>query len=144
MAKKSLNNDYSIEYQFYLLLLDKFYNNQIDYDDFIDFASVFIEGSYRIHIFTLFFPWLDEGNGDGFRQFALDNQVFSKPKIKSLILDILNNLDQETESLLLYQIKLGVEDYYYMRYTNREFELQRFYHRTNYEKIVIQTICTVM
>jgi hypothetical protein len=127
-----------------LLLLDKFYNNnQIDYDDFIDFASVFIEGSYRIHIFTLFFPWLDEGNGDGFRQFALDNQVFSKPKIKSLILDILNNLEQETRSLLLYQIKLGVEDYYYMRYTNREFELQRFLHRTNYEEIVIQTICTL-
>jgi hypothetical protein len=123
-----------------LLLLDKFYN-QIDRDDFIDFAIVFIEGSYRINIFTLFFPWLDEGNGDGFRQFALDNQVFSKPKIKSLILDIINNLDQETRSLLLYQIKLGIEDYYYMRYTNREFEVSRFHHRTNYEEIVIQTKC---
>ena len=56
-------------------------------------------------------------------------------------MDILNNLDQETKSLLLFQIKLGVEDYYYMRYSNREFELLRFHQRNNYEKIVIQTRC---
>ncbi len=56
-------------------------------------------------------------------------------------MDILNNLDQESRSLLVYQIKVGIEDYYYMRYSNREFELERFYQRNNYDNIVIQTKC---
>ena len=50
---------FSIEDHFQLLLIKKFFS-QTSFDDFIDFASVFILGTYRINIFSLFFPRLED------------------------------------------------------------------------------------
>ena len=56
-------------------------------------------------------------------------------------MDILNNLDEETKSLLYLRLKIGIEDCYYFQYSTKEFELKRLYNIQNLKQILVQTEC---
>ena len=115
-----------------------------EFDEFLSLASVFIEGGYRFHLFTLLFPWLDEGGAEGFGDYYFaEPRLLSKSNFVSLITTILDDLDDDTKKLLLFQLKLGLEDYYYLRFSTPEFETLRFENRTDYEKLTIQTSCSL-
>lgn len=143
-AKEFAEYAKSTEDKFYLLILQKLYSTG-NYEQFASFSNSLIEGGYRYHIFTLFCPWLDEGGAEGFKQNLMpeDYDIFSKFDFTSLVLEIFNILDDNIKKLLLYQFKLGIEDYYYFRFSTKEFEMLRFQNRVNYKKITIQTICSL-
>ena len=142
-AKKEFDNGKNIEEKFYFLILRKMHHDS-EFDDFLSFASVFITGGYRFHLFTLLFPWLDEGGAEGFGDYYFtEPEKLSKPNFISLIKKILSDLDENTKKILLYQLKLGLEDYYYLRFSTSEFETLRFENRTDHEKLTIQTFCSL-
>jgi hypothetical protein len=97
--------------------------------------------SFRSHAFLLFFPWLDGGNADGFKQTgAAESLPFTK-KIKNMMLETVSKLDGTQKKLLFYQIKSAMEDYYYWRFPSTEYEMSRLANSSNLEMVTVQAEC---
>lgn len=98
---------------------------------------------YNARAYTLFFPWLDSGDAFGFDQCMIGgNDLLTKSQISFMVMNTLNELDAESRELLLFQLKFGIEDYYYERWSTREFEKLRRENSSDVKKLTIQTQCS--
>lgn len=141
LAKEELDSNYSVENRFYSKFIDKLYE-QANFNDFITISRPFIEG-YRLCAYTLFFPWMDHGAAFGFDNIMIGgNDLLTKTQISSIVTNTLDELDAETRELLLFQMKFGIEDYYYETCSTIEFEKLRRKNISDENKITIQTECS--
>ena len=97
-------------------------------------------------LFTLFFPWLDIPVYMGLKVYfrtETDYEEFVNILIKyrETILNELEKLDEESKFLVLFKLKIDIEDYYYLEYSTREFELKRISNIQNLNQVLVQTEC---
>ena len=111
LAKQELDSNYSIENRFYSKFVDKLYK-QSNFKDFVTISQPFLEG-YSLRAYTLFFPWLDDGDAYGFDQVMVGgNDLLTKSQISIMVMNTLNEIDDESRELLLFQLKFGIEDHF--------------------------------
>jgi hypothetical protein len=140
-----LANVYSVEHKYFLILIEKLYQNAT-FEDFIILCSIFAAPFYRVEISFFFFPWIYNGilNFDKHNYFRYPNYkdfVNSLINNKETILDVFWNLHGEERSLILFELKLQIERFYYRKFNTSEFEVQRMKPNHSINKVVIQIAC---